>query len=97
MFMSAFEKIGFPTALIILIILKMWEPLAVTMLAEVLLSTGVLVAISKGARIKAFFKALLVTPLRYALMAQEVVNVYPEAVGSIGDFMTVNYSMIPEA
>lgn len=31
------------------------------------------------------------------LMAQEVVNVYPEAVGSIGDFMTVNYSMIPEA
>ena len=31
------------------------------------------------------------------LMAQEVINVYPEAVGSIGDFMTVNYSMIPEA
>ncbi len=75
MFMSAFEKIGFPTALIILIILRMWEPLAVTMLAEVLLSTGVLVAVSKGARIKAFFKAIFVTPLRYVLMVLEVVTI----------------------
>lgn len=74
-FMSAFEKIGFPTAVIILILLKMWEPLAVTIAAEVLLSTFVLTLVSKGERIRGFFNALLVTPLRYALMAWDVVTI----------------------
>lgn len=74
-FMSAFEKIGFPTAVIILILLKMWEPLAVTIAAEVLLSTFVLTLVSKGERIRGLFNALLVTPLRYALMAWDVVTI----------------------
>ncbi|WP_297801134.1 glycosyltransferase family 2 protein [Arenimonas sp. GDDSR-1] len=74
-FMSAFEKIGFPTAMIILILLKMWEPLAVTIAAEVLLSTFVLTLVSKGERLRGFFNALLVTPLRYALMAWDVVTI----------------------
>jgi glycosyltransferase involved in cell wall biosynthesis len=74
-FMSAFEKIGFPTAVIILILLRMWEPLAVTVIAEVLLSAFVLAAVSKGERLKGFFAALLVTPLRYALMAWDVVTI----------------------
>lgn len=74
-FMSAFEKIGFPTAVIILILLKMWEPLAVTIAAEVLLSTFVLTLVSKGERLRGFFNALLVTPLRYALMAWDVVTI----------------------
>ena len=33
---QALEKIGFPTALIIMTILRMWEPLAVTLIAEVM-------------------------------------------------------------
>lgn len=74
-FMSAFEKIGFPTAVIILILLRMWEPLAVTVIAEVLLSAFVMAAVSKGERLKGFFGALLVTPLRYALMAWDVVTI----------------------
>ena len=74
-FMSAFEKIGFPTAVIILVLLKMWEPLAVTIAAEVLLSTFVLTLVSKGERMRGFFNALLVTPLRYALMAWDVVTI----------------------
>ncbi|MBP6299556.1 MAG: glycosyltransferase [Arenimonas sp.] len=74
-FMSAFEKIGFPTALIIMLILKMWEPLAVTLAAEMLLSTFVLMAISKGERIKAFFKSILVTPIRYALLLQDTLTI----------------------
>jgi glycosyltransferase involved in cell wall biosynthesis len=75
MFMSAFEKIGFPTAIAILLILRMWEPLAVTLVAEIVVSTGVLVAVSKGERIKAFFKALMVTPIRYALIVQEALTI----------------------
>lgn len=74
-FMSAFEKIGFPTAVIILVILKMWEPLAVTVIAELLLSAFVLAAVSKGERIQGFFSALLVAPLRYALMLWDVVTI----------------------
>lgn len=74
-FMSALEKIGFPTALIIMTLLRMWEPLAVTILAELALSTAVLVAVSPGERLRAFFNALLVTPIRYALMAWDVVTI----------------------
>jgi len=72
MFMSAFEKIGLPTALIIMILLKWWEPLAVTILAEVILAAGVLAAVSPGERIKAFFKSLMMAPVRYTLLLQEV-------------------------
>jgi glycosyltransferase involved in cell wall biosynthesis len=75
MFMAAFEKIGFPTALIIMLILRMWEPLVITAVAEIVVSTGVLVAVSRGERVKAFFKALLVTPIRYALIALEAVTI----------------------
>lgn len=71
MFMSAFEKIAFPTSIIIMAILQMWEPLLITLLAEVFVSTFILMLVSKGERIKAFFKALLVTPIRYALMLYE--------------------------
>ena len=67
-FMSAIEKIGFPTALIVMMILGMWEPLAVTILAEVIVSLAVLVAVSRGERLKVFFYGLLITPLRYALI-----------------------------
>jgi hypothetical protein len=53
----------------------MWEPLAVTIAAEVLLSTFVLTLVNKGERIRGFLNALLVTPLRYALMAWDVVTI----------------------
>ncbi|KZC41689.1 UNVERIFIED_ORG: glycosyl transferase family 2, partial [Rhodanobacter sp. FW104-R5] len=74
-FMSAIEKVGFPTALIVMPLLRMWEPLLITVLAESLLSLMVLVVISKGERWKAFGKSLLVTPLRYALILTEVVTI----------------------
>ncbi|KZC15465.1 glycosyl transferase family 2 [Rhodanobacter sp. FW510-R12] len=74
-FMSAIEKIGFPTALIVMPLLRMWEPLLITVLAESLLSLMVLVVISKGERWKAFGKSLLVTPLRYALILTEIVTI----------------------
>jgi len=74
-FMSAIEKVGFPTALIVMTLLRMWEPLLVTVLAESLLSLMVLVVISRGERWKAFGKSLLVTPLRYALILTEIVTI----------------------
>jgi len=67
-FMSAIEKVGFPTALIVMMILGMWEPLAVTIIAEVIVSLAVLVAVSRGERFKALLYGILITPLRYALI-----------------------------
>lgn len=75
LFLSAFEKIGFPTALIIMLILQLWEPLAVTMLAEMILAVGILVYVSKGERIKAFFKGLLITPMRYAMLIADTFTI----------------------
>jgi hypothetical protein len=68
MFLSAVEKIGFPTALIILVILRMWEPLAVTLLAEATVSLAVLFVVGKGQRLRMVLKGLLMTPVRYAIM-----------------------------
>jgi cellulose synthase/poly-beta-1,6-N-acetylglucosamine synthase-like glycosyltransferase len=75
MFLSAFEKISFPTAIIILLILRMWEPLVVTLIAELVVSLAVLVVVAKGARIATLLKGIAVTPLRYLLMAWDMVTI----------------------
>ncbi|HEY0659767.1 MAG TPA: glycosyltransferase family 2 protein [Lysobacter sp.] len=75
MFLSATEKIGFPTALIIMLILRMWEPLAVTILAEMIISLTALVVVARGQRLSILLKGILVTPLRYALMLAEVFTI----------------------
>ena len=68
MFLAGVEKIGFPTAIIIMLILRMWEPLAVTLIAEVLVSMAVLFIVARGARIVTTLKGLLMTPVRYAMI-----------------------------
>lgn len=75
LFMSALEKVAFPTALLIMIILQMWEPLAITLLAETAVSTAILVWLAKGHRLEYFFKGLLVTPLRYAVLLFELITI----------------------
>ncbi|HTI96807.1 MAG TPA: glycosyltransferase [Rudaea sp.] len=75
MFMSAFEKIGFPTALIVMLVLRLWEPLAITIIAEAIVSLAVLVAVARGERIRMFFKGILITPLRYFLMLMDFVTI----------------------
>ncbi|MFC7301198.1 glycosyltransferase family 2 protein [Cognatiluteimonas weifangensis] len=71
MFLSAVEKVGFPTALIVMLILRMWEPLAVTLIAELLVSLSVLVVVARGARIATLLKGIAITPLRYTLMVAD--------------------------
>ncbi|MFP5409678.1 MAG: glycosyltransferase family 2 protein [Gammaproteobacteria bacterium] len=75
LFMSAFEKVAFPTALLIMIILQLWEPLAITLIAETLVATTVLAVAAKGRRIEYFFKGLLVTPLRYAVLLFDLITI----------------------
>jgi len=71
MFLGALEKVGFPTALIIMVILRMWEPLAVTVLAEMIVSLTVLFVGSKGQRFSSLLKGIAVTPVRYVLIVAD--------------------------
>lgn len=64
-FTSLMEKIAFPTAFIIMACLKWWEPLAVTIAAEVLLCSIVLFIVAEGNRISYALKGLVVAPMRY--------------------------------
>jgi len=53
----------------------LWEPLAITLIAETAVATGILVTVAKGHRLEYFFKGLLVTPLRYAVLLFELVTI----------------------
>ena len=74
MFLGSIEKVGFPAALIIMLALQMWEPLAVTVLAELAVSVTVLAIVAKGQRLEIAAKGLLITPLRYFLMLADTVT-----------------------
>jgi glycosyltransferase involved in cell wall biosynthesis len=67
-FLGLIEKITFPLILITMIAMKLWEPLIITIAAESTFTICVLVYLAKGHRIEYFFKALITTPIRYALV-----------------------------
>jgi glycosyltransferase involved in cell wall biosynthesis len=69
MFMSAFEKISFPTVLLVLALLGKWEVLGITLLAESLLAWVVLTIVSKGHRWEFLLKGIALTPVRYVVIA----------------------------
>ncbi len=73
--MAAIEKVFFPAALLIMIILRLWEPLGITIAAETVLSLGILTFITKGHRAEYFLKGLLVTPLRYSSLLYDLVTI----------------------
>src|SRR6478736_3670299 len=74
-FLSALEKISLPTVLIIMALFHWWEALWVTLLAEVLLSSFILAWVTPEAPFRTFLKSLLMAPLRYALIVQEVMTI----------------------
>ena len=71
---SAAEKIGFPAALLIMALVGNWEAVMVTVGAETLLGLIVLVAVMKGQRLQYLVKGIAVAPIRYALLAFEVLT-----------------------
>ena len=72
---SAVEKICFPTVLLMMGLFGNWEGLIVTVGAETLLCVTALVAVTKGQRLQYLFKGIAVTPVRYALLASELVTI----------------------
>jgi glycosyltransferase involved in cell wall biosynthesis len=73
--MSAIEKIFFPTALIIMLILRNWEGLALTVAIETAGCLFALCLVMKGQRIEYLLKGLAITPVRYALLGADVVTI----------------------
>jgi glycosyltransferase involved in cell wall biosynthesis len=72
---GAIEKVFFPVALLIMLLLRHWEAFFVTVAAESLVALIALVLVTKGERIQYFFKGLAVVPVRYVLIASELVTV----------------------
>ncbi|HXW08888.1 MAG TPA: glycosyltransferase [Vicinamibacterales bacterium] len=71
---SAIEKVFFPTVLLTMILVRNWEGFWVTIAAETAISLTALVVVTKGERLQYFFKGLAVVPIRYALLASELVT-----------------------
>jgi hypothetical protein len=65
----------FPTALLIMLILRNWEGLAVTVVFETAICVTALAVVMKGQRLEYVLKGLAVTPIRYALLASELVTI----------------------
>jgi hypothetical protein len=73
--MSAIEKVFFPTSLLIMVILQMWEALAITLAAETLLCITALALVTKGKRLEYVVKGLAATPIRYALLGMDLLTI----------------------
>ena len=58
-----------------MLLLRHWEALFVTIAAESVVALVALVLVTKGERLQYFFKGLAVIPLRYVLIASELVTV----------------------
>jgi glycosyltransferase involved in cell wall biosynthesis len=72
---SAVEKVFFPTTLLIMLILRYWEALAVTVVCETAICIAALALVMKGRRIEIALKGIAVTPIRYALLGSELVTI----------------------
>jgi glycosyltransferase involved in cell wall biosynthesis len=72
---SAVEKIGFPTLLLMMVLLGNWEGLIITACAETLVTVTALAVVMQGQRLEYFIKGIAVTPIRYALLASELVTI----------------------
>lgn len=72
---SAIEKIAFPASLIIMIALRAWEPLVITVVAETIIALGALVIVARGQRLEYLGKGLLISPLRYGLIFWDAITI----------------------
>ena len=73
--MSAIEKVFFPTVLLVMAILGNWHGLAWTIAADTTVCVVALAIVMKGRRLEYVVKGIAVTPVRYALLASELVTI----------------------
>lgn len=71
---SATEKVFFPTFLLMMLLTRNWHALFFTVALETTLSLLCLVLVTRGRAWHYFFKGVAVIPLRYMLIASELVT-----------------------
>lgn len=71
---SAIEKVFFPTFLLLMTMARNWEGLVTTVVIETAIGVSALAIVMKGQRLQYAFKALAVAPIRYVLLAGELVT-----------------------
>jgi glycosyltransferase involved in cell wall biosynthesis len=74
-FFAIVEKISFILVILILMVIGAWWFLAFTIISEVTVYTVFLAVFSKGHRLEYAAKGILITPLRYGMMAFDLVTV----------------------
>jgi glycosyltransferase involved in cell wall biosynthesis len=72
---AAIEKIGFPTALVMMALCRNWESLLITVCAESLIVVAALTIVMKGRRLEYLLKGIAVTPIRYFLLVTELTTI----------------------
>lgn len=84
--LSAVEKVFFPFAMLLMMLLGWWETLAITLAAETVVSLTVLGFVARSPKqsvfyrpkyrgLRYFFKGLLVTPIRYLSLLYDLVTI----------------------
>ncbi len=71
-FTSLFEKLAFPTIMIIFVILGLWKAFAFTLLAELTIYTFVIVLLHRRNRFKDALKSIAYTPVRYSILLLDI-------------------------
>jgi glycosyltransferase involved in cell wall biosynthesis len=72
-FTTAIEKMSFPVILLILMILKLWFIIGITVALETLFYTIVIAILNKNHKIRNFIKSILFTPIRYSQIMFELI------------------------
>jgi hypothetical protein len=72
---AAIEKVTFPTVLLAMALFRNWEGLLITIAAETLLTVTALAFAMRRQRLEYVVKGIAVTPIRYALLAFELVTI----------------------
>jgi len=67
-FTSALEKIAFPIVLLYMLLFRLWEPLYITVLIEVLFSAIMITIVVPEKKLKYFLKDIIITPVRYSTL-----------------------------
>jgi len=63
--MSSIEKVFFPSVLALMIILRLWFPLGLTLVADTTFALITIMIVAKGRRLEYLLKGLIISPLRY--------------------------------
>jgi glycosyltransferase involved in cell wall biosynthesis len=73
--LAAFEKISYPTALLAMLLLQWWKPLAITIIAETIVALIILTIVAKGRRLEYLLKGIAVSPIRYLPILFDLVTI----------------------